>query len=238
MRRSWILPHIATVLSFVCSRYFPVANSFLPGLATSNFCAPRPSSRLYSASKATAALKATLTEETVWRLRFSVSGVRTSSGRTANDLLFAVEANFLEEEGYEPPQGNLVQIVDEDDADGDGVGRLRITEGRWQLSEDPNDRKDGLWVWGLFKEPLYPFLLLKLRTEVVKLPGEDGDTVAPLELYAQISHVRDKEAGVILKASTLNVREMETVKADVFGVANVDVFEEVSVGQLSIQPLL
>jgi hypothetical protein len=22
---------------------------------------------------------------------------------------------------------------------------------RWTLSEDPNDRKDGLWIWGLFK---------------------------------------------------------------------------------------
>ncbi len=22
---------------------------------------------------------------------------------------------------------------------------------RWKLSEDPNDRRDGLWIWGLFK---------------------------------------------------------------------------------------
>lgn len=41
-------------------------------------------------------------------------------------------------------------------ADDDGYG------GIWTLSEDKEDRKDGLWVWGLFEEPKYPFLYFYL----------------------------------------------------------------------------
>ena len=67
------------------------------------------------------------------------------------------------------------------------------------------------------------------------MPGEEKDSIGPLQLFAQISHIRDKEVGVILKNSVLKIREMETVKADLIGAATVDIYEEVSVGQLSIQ---
>lgn len=103
------------------------------------------------------------------------------------------------------------------------------------LSEDPDERKDGLWVWGLFKEPLYPFMLLQLETEEFDLPGEEGDSILPLKLFAQINHYRDEEKGVILSQAALNIREVETMKADPLGAATVDVYEEVSVGQLTIQ---
>ena len=42
--------------------------------------------------------------------------------------------------------------------------------GTWQLSEDPDDKRDGLWIWGLFEEPLYPFLLVSLDSERIGLP--------------------------------------------------------------------
>lgn len=88
---------------------------------------------------------------------------------------------------------------------------LKVTGGRWQLSEDPEDRKDGLWVWGLFKEPLYPFMLLQIETEEYSLVG--GDAIEPLTLYAQINHKRDKETGEVeLEAATLNIREIESIK--------------------------
>lgn len=199
-----------------------------------------------SSSSTSSRAKATLSEDTTWKLRFSMNAIPTSNGRRVNELLFVIDAQMLEEDGYEPPQGNIVQIKNEEaslgeneeDAIGEKITSLQISSGRWQLSEDPDDRKDGLWIWGLFKEPLYPFLLLQLQTKPIQLPGDDNDTIAPLNLYAKISHTRDKELGVVLKATTLNVREIETIKADPFGGATVDIFEEVSVGQLSIQPVL
>lgn len=181
-----------------------------------------------------AASKATLTEETVWKIRFVLKGIETEKGKKVDEI-FRIDANFLEEEGYEPPQGSIRQIPIETD-------RLKITKSYWQLSEDPKDRKDGLWVWGLFKEPLYPFLLLKLETDAIPLTdnehdGDDSnDFIKPLQLFAQIDHRRDSERGVILDASDLKVRQVETIKADPFGAAKVDVYEEVSVGTLSIQP--
>jgi hypothetical protein len=43
--------------------------------------------------------KATLTEETTWRLRFSLNGVPTKNGRKVGEL-FNVDVQFIEEEGY------------------------------------------------------------------------------------------------------------------------------------------
>jgi len=181
---------------------------------------------------------ATLTEETTWRLRFSLNGVPTKDGRKVGEL-FNVDVKFIEEEGYEPPQGSIQQILpaqEEDGSDSAPVQYLKVTGGRWQLSEDPEDRKDGLWVWGLFKEPLYPFMLLQIETEEYSLVG--GDAIEPLTLYAQINHKRDKETGEVeLEAATLNIREIESIKADPFGAAKVDIFEEVKCGQVSLRPL-
>ena len=64
----------------------------------------------------------------------------------------------------EPPQGEIKQIVKETNEESN-VQYLKVKSGRWQLSEDPEDRKDGLWIWGLFKEPLYPFMLFQIETE-------------------------------------------------------------------------
>lgn len=41
---------------------------------------------------------------------------------------------------------------------------------RWTLSEEEDKRGAGLWVWGLFKDPLYPFLLLQVdNLEIVSV---------------------------------------------------------------------
>jgi hypothetical protein len=94
----------------------------------------------------------------------------------------------------------------------------------------------GFGVWGLFKEPLYPFLILQLETDRIPVPGDDNDTIKPLKLYAQVGHERVKEVGAILSGSELKVRETDRVKADPFGASFVDIYEEVSVGNLQIQP--
>ena len=70
-----------------------------------------------------------------------------------------------------------------------------------------------MWIWGLFKEPQYPFMLLQIDTEEYTLPGDDGDAIKPLTLYAQINHKRDKDTGEVeLDAAALNIREIETIK--------------------------
>lgn len=180
--------------------------------------------------------KTTLTEETSWNLRFVLRGVSTNEGKKVDEI-FSITGQFLEETGYEPPQGSLKQIDITDD------NQLKITKGYWKLSEDPNDRKDGLWIWGLFEEPLYPFLLLQIETDPIPLSSGGGnstvaDYIKPLQLYAQINHKREKDVGVVLEASELKVRQLETIKADPFGAATVDVYDEVDIGTLSIQPII
>lgn len=222
------------------------ANGFVVPSATS----PRPTTLLQLSSSTASGNTATLTDTTTWRFTLNLYGLPTVKGKRS-DQLFVMETKFVEEEGYEPPQGCLLQVGldgsnaaadgDAEDADGESSSnsnKLELTSSRWQLSEDPNDRKDGLWVWGLFKEPLYPYLLLQMETKEIPLPGSDGDAIKPLKLYAQITHKRDKDTGMVeLGSASLNVREVETIKADPFGAASVDLYDDVDVGRLSIVPV-
>lgn len=233
------------LLLLICGLVSPVLS--FPSVVPARRTTTSNSNNLYMAagepsSTTEASSKATLTQDTLWRLRFVLRGVATAQGKKVDEI-FVATGHFVEEEGYEPPQGQFVQVVassKEGGADGD---RLRLVRSRWQLSEDPDDRKDGLWVWGLFKEPLYPFLLLKLETEAVPLPSggeeQDSDSILPLQLFAQVDHKRGEDGAVILEGSTeLKVRQTETINADPFGASKVDVYEEVSIGSLSIQPML
>jgi hypothetical protein len=196
-----------------------------------------------SSSSETKQTISTLTKDTTWRLRFALNSVPTRNGRKVGEL-FVVDVQFIEDEGFEPPQGSIVQVQkktndDDDEISSLNVEYLKILNGRWKLSEDPEDRKDGLWVWGLFKEPLYPYLLLQLETDEYNLPNSDpADAVQPLALYAQINHSRDKDSGnVELGTSVLNLREVELMKADPFGASMVEIFEDVNVGQLTLRPV-
>ena len=102
---------------------------------------------------------ATLTDSTTWKLRFVMNGITTSKGRKTDEL-FVIQAKFLEDEGYEPPQGIVTQVEKKTDTSGEIDGKseneekkqngLQLISGRWQLSEDPDDRKDGLWVSRFF----------------------------------------------------------------------------------------
>lgn len=207
-----------------------------------------PKTTLLMAAETTSDVKkTTLTDETTWRLRLLLNHVTTTKGRKLDGQLFVVEGNFIEEDGYEPPQGIFQptgqqslgeQEEDDTNSSSDGMS-LEVTNSRWKLSEDPNDRKDGLWIWGLFKEPLYPYMLLQLETRELTLAsstdGENADSIPPLKLYAQINHIRNKEEGSVeLKTANLNVRILEQIQLPG---ATVDLFEEEAVGQVSFQPL-
>jgi len=189
----------------------------------------------------TLSLQRTLTEETTWDLKFLLQSVPTEQGRKVSEF-FSAKVQFIEEVGYEPPQGALKQVFDTtsgDQEEGEGPGTsFKILSSRWKLSEDPNERKDGLWVWGLFAEPLYPFLLLQIETDKIPLPGDGADWIKPLKLYAQINHKREKNEGVFLSGGSLNIKEAETFKADPFGAASVTVYDDVTVGNLQIQAVM
>lgn len=185
--------------------------------------------------------KATLTDATIWRIRLLLNGVRTKKGRKIDGKLFVLNGNFIEEEGYEPPQGFFISSRSSSNGSDDGSREglsLEISSSRWKLSEDPDDRKDGLWIWGLFKEPLYPFMLLQMETKELLISsgkGEETDSIPPLKLYAQVNHIRDQETGdVQLQTADVNVRVLEQVQLPG---ATVDLYENEKVGHVSFQPL-
>ena len=83
--------------------------------------------------------KTTLTEETTWRLRLLLNDLTTTQGKKLDGQLFVIEGNFIEEEGYEPPQGTFKPTKDTQEGE-EGMS-LETTNSYWKLSEDPNDPK-------------------------------------------------------------------------------------------------
>jgi len=254
-----VLPFVIVITAYFVAK----VSSFSPNptyLSTST-------NIVLSASSSATSSMPTLTEDTVWNLRMALNNLPTEKGKKT-DRIFSIQAKFIEEIGYEPPQGIIQQIfsisedigltTEENVIDGDSetqtrttkVGaetsatttafttQMKIRSGRWSLSEDPNDRKDSLWIWGLFKEPLYPFLLLQFEIDSICLPGEEKDSIKPFQLYAQINHKRGDNGEVILSlVSDINIRQKETMKADPFGAATIDIYEDTPVGQIQLQPM-
>lgn len=183
----------------------------------------------------------TLSETTTWRMRIVLRNIQTDQGvRIANEM-FVITGHFREDEGYEPPQGVFVPQTVDISPSSSTCRLMRIAQSRWKLSEDPNDRKDGLWVWGLFKEPLYPYMLLSFETLPILWNDAAQDSIPPLQLYVQLNHTRSRDTGAVSLSSNalydLKIRQTETIAADPLGVSKVDVYEEVSIGTFSIQPL-
>jgi hypothetical protein len=171
-------------------------------------------------------------------MRIVLGNIPTANGKIIGQKLFAIRGKFIEEPNYEPPQGTLQQVQEFSTDDEEITPEFKITAGRWILSEDPEDRKDSLWIWGLFKDPLYPFLLLQMEVDEIKLPGEEKDYIRPFKLFAQINHKRENGEVILTSGADLKIKIKETVNADPFGAATVDVFEDVSVGKLQLQPIL
>jgi hypothetical protein len=230
---SWLLAAVVAAVTLTKN-----ATAFTPSRAT--YARRLQSTRVANLHELSMA-KTTLTDETSWRLRLLLNDLTTTQGKKLDGKLFVIEGSFIEEEGYEPPQGTFKTTKDASKTNGEEGMYLEISNCYWKLSEDPNDPKDGLWVWGLFKEPLYPFMLLQIETKELKLPSSQtndetntADSIPPLKLYAQISHIRKEDVGVELKTANLNVRVLERVQLPG---ASVDLFEEEKVGQISFQPL-
>ena len=93
----------------------------------------------------------TLTDATNWRLRLLLNGVTTTQGRKIDGQLFVLNGNFIEEEGYEPPQGLFTSLTSSNKSEdgSDEVLSLEISSSRWKLSEDPDDPKGWIMDLGL-----------------------------------------------------------------------------------------
>ena len=144
-------------------RVFPVVLVALLGAAISgvaSFQSPAQQQRFQNrqpmvlAAAESATSMATLTEATTWTMRMNIDNLQTEKGRKTNGI-FVVQAKFIEEQGYEPPQGDVQQVFVQVDTAGDddetektsspSSTQMTIKTGRWTLSEDPEDRKDSLW---------------------------------------------------------------------------------------------
>jgi len=163
-----------------------------------------------------------LTPDSAWRVRLDLTAPGCATPVTVTATL-----RFAEEEGYEPPQGaTLVESCMPED-----TLSLGQQSARWLLSEDPEDRGDSLWIWGLFKEPLYPFMLLELDLSApVEMPVE-GVSIPAGKLYCQIDH-RRKDGSVQLGEGVVTYKVSEKVAADLVGLSEVTYDEPVECGRI------
>ena len=140
------------------------------------------------ASASALTLQRTLSTATSWRCQLSLDGA-------AEPIVATI--CFDEQAGFEPPQGTarVVSCLPETALRMDGSTRFT-------LSEDPDDPKDSLWIWGLFKEPLYPFILFS-----VCLAEETAGLPANTVVYFQGEHRRSPESGVVLGEGKLSMRK-------------------------------
>jgi hypothetical protein len=180
--------------------------------------------------------KAYLDERSLWRIVFKLQK------DSFDDIEATVRVRFIEDRGYEPPQGRIF-------VENDYNGLIRVDEKgysafRWSLSEDKNARKGGLWVWGLFEEPKYPYLYLSFAVYDDVLCGEEvvpifgGQGIPKNKLNIRFTHAPDKERGAVLTDGVLTYQVTETVKADPLGLGgSVDVGESTKAGLVSIQPV-
>jgi len=165
-----------------------------------------------------------LTPDVSWRVKLDLTAPGTSSSVTVT-----ASFRFSEEEGFEPPQGALLV----ESCTPEGALVLGQQKAQWLLSEDPEDRKDSLWIWGLFKDPLYPFILLQLEL-AVPLEVADGVSIPAGLLYCQIDHRRN-DGSVQLGEGAVTYKVQEKLKADLVGLSDFSYGEPVPCGKIRFQ---
>ncbi|CAM9173402.1 unnamed protein product [Ectocarpus sp. 6 AP-2014] len=170
----------------------------------------------------------TLSGSTQWRMLLSLKDP-TLGGEAGDTTEVAVRVRFDEERDFEPPQGSLEVIED------NPYFTQQAGKARWTLSEAEDTRGAGLWVWGLFKDPLYPFLLLQVNN--LEIPLKGGAKIAPGRLYVKVDHRRDDELGPTLKSGTVGVKIVERVRVDPLGMAEADITNVVPCGSVQFRPV-
>ena len=153
-----------------------------------------------SFSKSSSGASRSLSPDSLWRVQLDLTAPTSASTKRITGTV-----RFAEEEGYEPPQGFMrVESCDPEATLLDGQ-----QPARWRLSEDPEDRKDSLWIWGLFSDPLYPFILFELEL-TAPLEISEGVTIPEGTLYCQVDH-RRKDGVVQLGEGAVTYKVTEKV---------------------------
>ena len=163
-----------------------------------------------------------LTPDSTWKVKLDLE-----APGCATPVTITASVRFAEDDGYEPPSGFMLveSCVPE------GALVLGQQAARWQLSEDPEDKGDSLWIWGLFKEPLYPFILFELAlAEPLQFPIE-GVTLPAGPLFFQVDH-RRKDGAVQLGTGAVTYKVTEKIKADLVGLSEVNYQEPVPCGNV------
>lgn len=112
----------------------------------------------------------------------------------------------------------------------EGSLKLGKQKARWLLSEDPEDRKDSLWIWGLFSEPLYPFILFELELSS-KIEIAEGVSIPEGSLFFQVDH-RRKDGAVQLGEGKATYKITEKLSADIIGLSDFSYGEPIPCGTI------
>lgn len=177
---------------------------------------------------------AELNDKTLWQVGLSFKKNNELKTRASLRIRFVCDRQ------YEPPQG---RIFVEDDFNGLVKTDERGFAGTWTLSEDKENRKDGLWIWGLFEEPKYPFLYFYLDIyDTLYIDDKEvlhfvDSSVPGGRLFVRFDHVYVKNEGSELTNGRMEFKDSEFVRADPMGIGGrVDVGEMRTAGSINISP--
>jgi len=163
-----------------------------------------------------------LTPDCTWKVKLDLKAPDSASTITVTANL-----RFAEDQGYEPPQG-FVRVESCVPDETLALGEQKV---RWALSEDPEDRKDSLWIWGLFSEPLYPFILFEMELVAPLAFPEEGVAIPAGPLYFQVDH-RRKDGQVQLGEGSVTYKQVSEQNADLVGLSQFSYAEPVPCGKI------
>lgn len=81
-----------------------------------------------------------------------------------------------------------------------------------------------MWIWGLLKEPAYPFLYFFLNVYDTVFVGDDeeklvyGKGIPGGKLSVRFDHSRDKKGNVLLSNGQVTYQQQEMMKVDPLGI--------------------
>ena len=194
----------------------------------------------------------TIDSKSLWRLRLELFSGKDANA-SAPDRTVTVRARFVVDEGYEPPQGSI-EIEDDEELAFVQAGfhrwtmaevrrhtslkncptrvSIKLTDSTSPLrAQDPNERKAGLWIWGLFEEPLYPYMLLSFDCNRIEV-AEGGYHIPKGKLFAEVKHARGSKSGHALSDGKLSFKVTKTYKADLVGLSQATIGEPTICGRL------
>ena len=193
----------------------------------------------------------TIDSKSLWRLRLELFSGKDANA-SAPDRTVTVRARFVVDEGYEPPQGSI-EIEDDEELAFVQAGFHRwtmaevrrhtslkncptrvspkLTDSTFGTAQDPNERKAGLWIWGLFEEPLYPYMLLSFDCNRIEV-AEGGYHIPKGKLFAEVKHARGSKSGHVLSDGKLSFKVTKTYKADLVGLSQATIGEPTICGRL------